>query len=161
MGNYFFLYAFMPLSLSLIFPLTLLTLLKFYPSDGRVLTWGVWTPRDTHMDYTDIVAYRPDAGQRPLNGLQLQPLLCNRRINKHIPRLQLDNHVPETTDAHAREEVLLDYNNGNGVFFVVRAEIHSQSSSGVQSSEVTWSIWLVNERIQLAVQLKVNLWREY
>jgi hypothetical protein len=29
------------------------------------------------------VAYRPTAGQRPWNGLQVQPLLCNRQINKH------------------------------------------------------------------------------
>jgi hypothetical protein len=31
--------------------------------------------------------------------------------------------VPAATDTHATVEVLLDYNNGNGVFFVVRAEM--------------------------------------
>jgi hypothetical protein len=30
-----------------------------------------------------IVEYRPVTGQRPRKGLRVQPLLCNRRINKH------------------------------------------------------------------------------
>jgi RNase P subunit RPR2 len=32
--------------------------------------------------------------------------------------------------------------------------------SAVQLSEVTWSTLLMSERVQLSVQLKVNLWRE-
>jgi hypothetical protein len=31
--------------------------------------------------------------------------------------------VPAATDKHAMVEVFLDYNNGNGVFYVVRAEM--------------------------------------
>jgi hypothetical protein len=31
--------------------------------------------------------------------------------------------VPAATNTHATVEVLLDYNNGNGVFYVVRAEM--------------------------------------
>jgi hypothetical protein len=40
-----------------------------------------------------------------------------------IPRLRLDKHVTAATDPHAAVEVLLHYNNGNGVFYVVRAEM--------------------------------------
>jgi hypothetical protein len=39
-----------------------------------------------------------------------------------IARQLLGKRVPVTTDTHATVEVLLDYNNGNGVFCVVRAE---------------------------------------
>jgi hypothetical protein len=35
----------------------------------------------------------------------------------------LDKRVPAATDTHATVEVLLEYNNGNGVFNVVRAEM--------------------------------------
>jgi hypothetical protein len=40
-----------------------------------------------------------------------------------IARRLLGKRVPAATDTHATGEVLLDYNNGNGVFYVVRAEI--------------------------------------
>jgi hypothetical protein len=35
----------------------------------------------------------------------------------------LGKRVPTATDTHVTVEVLLDYNNGNGVFCVVRAEM--------------------------------------
>jgi hypothetical protein len=40
-----------------------------------------------------------------------------------IARQLLGKRVPAATDMHATVEVLLDYNNGNGVFYVIRAEI--------------------------------------
>lgn len=36
---------------------------------------------------------------------------------------QLNKHVPMATDMHAMIEALLDYNNGNGVFYVVCADM--------------------------------------
>jgi hypothetical protein len=35
----------------------------------------------------------------------------------------LGKRVPAATDTHAAVEILLDYNSGNGVFYVVRAEM--------------------------------------
>jgi hypothetical protein len=35
----------------------------------------------------------------------------------------LGKRVPAATDTHAMAEALLDYNNGNSVFYVVRAEM--------------------------------------
>jgi hypothetical protein len=35
----------------------------------------------------------------------------------------LGKRVPAATDTHAMVEVLLDYNIGNGVFYLVRAEM--------------------------------------
>jgi hypothetical protein len=44
--------------------------------------------------------------------------------NTHaIARQLLSKRVPVAMDTHATVEVLLDYNNGNGVFYVVRAEM--------------------------------------
>jgi hypothetical protein len=40
-----------------------------------------------------------------------------------IARQPLCKPVPAATDTHAMVEVLLGYNNGNGVFNVIRAEI--------------------------------------
>jgi hypothetical protein len=68
------------------------------------------------------VAYRPVAGQSPRNG-RVQPLLCNGRINKLIRRQRLGKRVPATTDTYEMVEELLDYNNGNGVLYMVRAEM--------------------------------------
>jgi hypothetical protein len=38
-------------------------------------------------------------------------------------RQLLGKRIPAVTDTHVAVEVLLDYNNGNGVFYVVRAEM--------------------------------------
>jgi hypothetical protein len=40
-----------------------------------------------------------------------------------IARQPLGKRVPAATDTHATVEVLLEYNSGNGVFYVVRAEM--------------------------------------
>jgi hypothetical protein len=40
-----------------------------------------------------------------------------------VARQQLRGHVPTATDTHATVELLLDYNNGKGVSYVVRAEM--------------------------------------
>jgi hypothetical protein len=40
-----------------------------------------------------------------------------------IARQLLGKRVPAATDTHATVEVLLDYNNVNGIFYVVRAEM--------------------------------------
>jgi hypothetical protein len=40
-----------------------------------------------------------------------------------IARQLLGKRVPAATDTHAMVDVLLDYNNGNGVLYVVRAEM--------------------------------------
>jgi hypothetical protein len=56
--------------------------------------------------------------------------------SRAIARQLLGKRVPSATDTHATVEVLLDYNSGNGVFWVVRAEMlykQGQSSSGVGS----------------------------
>jgi hypothetical protein len=57
-----------------------------------------------------------------------------------VARQLLGKRVPSATDAHATVEVMLDYKNGNGVFYVARAEMlykQGQSSSrGVVSSSV-------------------------
>jgi hypothetical protein len=76
------------------------------------------------------VAYRPVAKQWLCKQ---QSLLCNRRIN---------------------------YNNGNGVFYVVRAEIflagwaefQMVELSVVQLRDVMWNEWLVSQRVQLPVE---------
>jgi hypothetical protein len=39
------------------------------------------------------------------------------------PRQLLGKRVPAATDTHATVEVLLDYNNGNCVFYVVRVDM--------------------------------------
>jgi hypothetical protein len=54
----------------------------------------------------------------------------------------------------------LDYNNGNGVSYVVLAEVLQARSvefrgrklSAVKLSELTRSSWLVSERVQLSVE---------
>jgi hypothetical protein len=40
-----------------------------------------------------------------------------------IARQMLGKRVPTVTDTHATAKVFLDYNNGNGVFYVIRAEM--------------------------------------
>jgi hypothetical protein len=40
-----------------------------------------------------------------------------------IARQLLGKFIPVATDVHAAIEILLDYNNGNGVFYVVRAKV--------------------------------------
>jgi hypothetical protein len=50
--------------------------------------------------------------------------MAGKHINntQAITRQLLGKWVPAAMDTHATVEVLLDYNNGNGVFYVVRAE---------------------------------------
>jgi hypothetical protein len=54
---------------------------------------------------------------------------CLVTVGKHvnntraIPRQRLDKHLPAETDTQATVEVLLEYNNGNCVLYVVRAEM--------------------------------------
>jgi hypothetical protein len=54
---------------------------------------------------------------------------CLVTVSKHvhntraIARKLLGKRVPASTDTHTMVEVLLDYKNGNGVFYVVRAEM--------------------------------------
>jgi hypothetical protein len=56
-------------------------------------------------------------------------MLCLVTAAKHvnntraIARQLLGKRVPAATDTHATIKVLFDYNNGNGVFYVVRAEV--------------------------------------
>jgi hypothetical protein len=56
-------------------------------------------------------------------------LRCLVTAGKHvnntraIARQLLGKRVTAATDTHATVEVLLDYNNRNGVFYVVRAEM--------------------------------------
>jgi hypothetical protein len=68
----------------------------------------------------------------------IQPLLSGDSVNsshclvtggEHTNNTQafarqlLSKRVPEKMDMHATVEVLLDYNNGNNVFYVVRAQM--------------------------------------
>jgi hypothetical protein len=48
-----------------------------------------------------------------------------KRVNnpRAIARQLLGKRVLAATDMHATVEVLLDYNNGNGIVYVVRTEI--------------------------------------
>jgi hypothetical protein len=56
-------------------------------------------------------------------------LRCLVTTGKHanntrpIARQLLGKSVPAVTDTHATVEVLLDYNNGNAVFYVIRADM--------------------------------------
>jgi hypothetical protein len=69
---------------------------------------------------------------------RIEPLLGGDSVNssrslvmtgKHvnntsaIARQLLSKRVPEATDADATVELLLDYNNGNAVFYAARAEM--------------------------------------
>jgi hypothetical protein len=45
------------------------------------------------------------------------------KYSRTISRQRLGKHVPAATNAQATIEVLLGYKNGNGVFYVVRAEM--------------------------------------
>jgi hypothetical protein len=59
-------------------------------------------------------------------GMNMRCLVtASKHINntRAIARQVLGKRVPAATDRHAKVEVLLDYNNGNDVFCVVRAEI--------------------------------------
>jgi hypothetical protein len=87
-----------------------------------------------------------------VNGIHLRqkvPLLCNNRKRGHTllgngwethvnnsranAKQLLGIWVPAATDTHATVEILLDYNNGNDVFYVVCYKL-GQSSSGVRVS---------------------------
>jgi hypothetical protein len=50
--------------------------------------------------------------------------MTGKHVNntRAIARQLVGKRVPMETSKHATVEVLLDYNNGNGVFYVVRAE---------------------------------------
>jgi hypothetical protein len=50
---------------------------------------------------------------------------ADKHVNntRAIARQPLGKQVPAATDTHATLEVLLDYNSGKGVFYVVRAEM--------------------------------------
>jgi hypothetical protein len=50
---------------------------------------------------------------------------ASKRVNNTwvIARQLLVKQVPVATDTHVTVEVLLDYNNGNDVFCVIRAKI--------------------------------------
>jgi hypothetical protein len=54
---------------------------------------------------------------------------CLVTVVKHVNNIQaiarhlLEKRVSVATDTHAMTEVLLDYINGNGVFYVVHAEM--------------------------------------
>jgi hypothetical protein len=95
-----------------------------------------------------IVAYRPYSGQRPQKE-QVQPLLCNRLINKKPVSMQRSGYCWTVT----METVF-------SLWSMPRC--YKQDSlkqpvscwfklSAVQLSEVTWSSWLVSERVQLTV----------
>jgi hypothetical protein len=43
--------------------------------------------------------------------------------NQAMARQVLGKRVPTATDTHATVKILLDYNNGNSVFYVVRAKM--------------------------------------
>jgi hypothetical protein len=64
---------------------------------------------------------------------------CLVTVGKHvnntlaIARQLLGKRVPSATDTHATFEVLLDYYNGNGVFYVVRAEMLRAGSAEFRS----------------------------
>jgi hypothetical protein len=67
-------------------------------------------------------------------------LLCNDREKENglLGNSQLGKQVPTAMDMHAMVKVLLNYNNGNGVFYVVHAEMlykQGQSSSVVVSCQ--------------------------
>jgi hypothetical protein len=69
--------------------------------------------------YGHIAAYRPTAGKRPQNSLQVQTLLCNTEINRHS---FIANSLKNMSCCN-RHEVLLDCNNGNGVLYAVCAKM--------------------------------------
>jgi hypothetical protein len=52
-------------------------------------------------------------------------VMASKHINntRAVIRQLFSKRVPTETDTHAMVEVLLDYNNGNGVFYVVCAEM--------------------------------------
>jgi hypothetical protein len=52
-------------------------------------------------------------------------VIAAKHVNntRAIARQLLGKRVPATMDTHATVEVLLDYNNVNGVFYVVRADM--------------------------------------
>jgi hypothetical protein len=51
--------------------------------------------------------------------------MLHKRVNNTwaIARQLLGKGVPVATNTHVTVEVLLDYNNGNSVFYVVHAEM--------------------------------------
>jgi hypothetical protein len=56
-----------------------------------------------------------------------------------IARQLIRKRVPAAKDMHATTDILLDYKNGNGVFYVVRAagSVEFRSQLSVQLSEAT------------------------
>jgi hypothetical protein len=50
---------------------------------------------------------------------------AGKHINnmRAIARQLLGKRVPAAKDTHATVDLFLDFNNGNGVFYVVRAEV--------------------------------------
>jgi hypothetical protein len=74
------------------------------------------------------MAYRPVAGQGPRSE-QRDNGFCLVTAGKHINNTQaiarqlLGKLVPPATDMNAKVEVLLEYNSGNGAFYVVRTEM--------------------------------------
>jgi hypothetical protein len=52
-------------------------------------------------------------------------LVARKHVNstQAVARQPLGKQVPAATDMHATVEILLDYNNGNNVFYVVRAKM--------------------------------------
>jgi hypothetical protein len=90
-------------------------------------------PSTLYLNSFNIMAYRPVAGQRPLNKQRVQPLLCSRRMNKR-PFLSNDsvNAFPRKRDAHNNTV------GSGGFFWVVRAEELKRRQLGQSSSVVTW-----------------------
>jgi hypothetical protein len=70
-----------------------------------------------------IVACIAVAMQRSLEGTCL--ITAGKHVNntQAITRQLLGKRVPAATGTHATVEVLLNSNTGNGVFYVVRAEV--------------------------------------
>jgi hypothetical protein len=63
----------------------------------------------TFFSSNKTAACRPIAGQRPQNGQRVQPLLCNRQKTN--------------ASFYPTVPLLLDYNNGNSVFYVVHGKM--------------------------------------
>jgi hypothetical protein len=63
--------------------------------------------------------------QRSREGIMRCLVTAGKHVNntRAIARQLLDKRVPAATDTQATVEVLLDYKNGKGVFYVVRAEM--------------------------------------
>jgi hypothetical protein len=75
-----------------------------------------------------IVVYRPVSGHGR-RGEQRDSSCCLVTAGEHVNNTQaigrqlLGKRVAAATNTHAVVEVLLDCSNGNGVFYVIRAEM--------------------------------------